>query len=129
MTTTHVCAELMRRRYTTAPDEVGPLLVALRRSQISLDAPALYGDLEAVLGEHARPTPEEIEGLAARFRQTTLSLIQLVPYTVTPYPVDEMYLLTELRAERPQPRNAHRYILRFALAIVDVLDLMGDNAP
>ncbi|MEU7644831.1 hypothetical protein [Streptomyces huasconensis] len=129
MTAARVCAELMLRRYTTAPDEVGPLLVALRRSQVSIDATGLYSDLEAVLGEHACPTPQEIEELAARFRQTTLSLIQLVPYTVKPYPLDAMYLLTELRAERPQPQHAHRYILRYALAIVDVLDLMGDNAP
>lgn len=126
---TNACAELMCRRYSAGSDALGPLLVALRRSQISIDESVLYADLEAVLGERARPTSEEVTELADRFRQTTAALIQLVPYTVRPYPVDAMYLLIQLRSERPEPQGAYRYVLRFAVAIVDVLDLMGDDAP
>ncbi|QEU90522.1 hypothetical protein [Streptomyces kanamyceticus] len=128
---TQACTELMIRPYTVEDTVAGRLLVGLRRSKArdGVDADALYDDLNTVLDEQHRPTSAEISRLADRFRQVTLVLIELVPLTVTPYPVDAMQLLIELRANQPCPQRSHRHILRFALAIVDVLNLMGDDAP
>lgn len=128
---TQACTELMIRPYTVEDTVAGRLLVGLRRSRArdGVDAEALYDDLNTVLDGQHRPTSAEIRGLADRFRQVTLVLIELVPFTVTPYPVDAMQLLIELRASQPQSQHAYRHILRFALAIVDVLGLMGDDGP
>ena len=88
----------------------------------------LYEDLEAVLGEHAHPAPHEITAIAERFRQAATKFVEVVPYLVRPYPIHEMRRLIYLSAEHPHPDDAPVHVRRFALAMLAILDLMGDTA-
>jgi hypothetical protein len=105
------------------------LLAGLRRS-LAHEAitDELYDDLEAVLGEHGRPAPHEIAVIAGRLRAATTTFVEIVPHLVKPYPVDEMRHLIYLSAEHPHPEDAHGHLRRFALAVLALLDLMGDEA-
>jgi hypothetical protein len=51
-----------------------------------------------------------------------------VPQLVQPYPVEEMRRLTCLSAQHPQPQSAPGHLRRFALAVLALLDLIGDAA-
>ncbi|MGW1675565.1 DUF6415 family natural product biosynthesis protein [Streptomyces sp. NPDC002324] len=84
-----------------------------------------FEDLEAVLGEHAQPTLGQAASIAARFDETTTRLIRYMPY-LGPYPVDAITHLTILSAEHPPTEYAHGHLRRFALALLDVVDLVGD---
>jgi hypothetical protein len=90
----------------------------------------LYDALEEVLGERAHPDPDEAKLISDRFYRATDQLMQVVPHRVRTYPTHEMRLLLGLRDECPSPDQAvpHLHLRRFALAILAVLDLMGDDA-
>ncbi|AKN68737.1 hypothetical protein QR97_02000 [Streptomyces sp. PBH53] len=65
--------------------------------------------------------------ISDRFRRATRQLIQVVPHRTTVYPTEELRRLLALRDE-PTPRSdALPYLRRYALAIVAILDLMGDD--
>ncbi|MBA0049758.1 hypothetical protein E0L36_26960 [Streptomyces sp. AJS327] len=108
---------------------VGVLLGGLRRS-LAREAinDELYDDLEAAIGEFANPAPEEIGPLADRLRAATTGLVGVVPHLVRPYPVEEMQRLIVLSAEHPRPEDASGHVVRFATAMLSLLDLMGDDA-
>lgn len=125
-----VAAELLIRQCSTDNETLGALLSSLRRSFVREEiGEALYDDLDAVLDEYARPTPDEVRQITERFRQVTSTLVSVVQYAVTPYPVDEVRRLIDLRAQWPRPQDAHGHLVRFAMAILSMLDLMGDAAP
>ncbi|MFF4031522.1 DUF6415 family natural product biosynthesis protein [Streptomyces sviceus] len=127
--TVDVAAQLLSRRASNDRETVGMFLAGLRRS-LAHEAitDELYDDLEAVLGEHAQPAPHETAVVAGRFRKATTTLVDIVPHLVQPYPVDEMRHLIYLSAEHPGPEGAHGHVRRLALAILALLDLMGDDA-
>lgn len=114
-------------------DEVtaGMVLAGLRRS-VAREAVSdeLYDDLEAVLGEHADPAPDEDEAaaVAARLRGAVTELLRIVPYLVTPYPIDEVRCVIDMRAQQPPPEDTRGHLVRMAMAILTLLDLMGDAA-
>ncbi|GHF33429.1 hypothetical protein GCM10010218_13160 [Streptomyces mashuensis] len=66
--------------------------------------------------------------IADRFRRATRQLMQVVPHRVSMYPTEELRHLLALRDEQPAPEDALSYLRRYALAILAVLDLMGDDA-
>ncbi|MEV7383860.1 hypothetical protein [Streptomyces lydicus] len=71
--------------------------------------------------------PEDAARIADRFRRATRQLLQVAPHRVAFYPTDELRQLISLRNERPAPGEALSYLRRYALAIVALLDLMGDD--
>lgn len=127
--TVDVATQLLSRQSSNDRETVEMFLASLRRflAREAVDD-ELYEDLEAVLGEHAQPAPHEIVAIAARFRKATTTLVEIVPRLVQPYPVDEMRRLIYLSAEHPHPERAPGHVRRFALAILVLLDLMGDDA-
>jgi hypothetical protein len=126
---TDVAVQLLRPRTSNDHETLGVVLFGLRRSLASeaIDE-QLYEDLEAVLGEYARPVTHLVAAIALRFREATTTFVEIVPYLVRPYPVDEMRRLIYLSAEHPHPDDAPGHLRRFALAILAILDLMGDTA-
>ncbi|MEU0715610.1 hypothetical protein ABZ498_00325 [Streptomyces lavendulocolor] len=72
-------------------------------------------------------TEEEAARITDRFRRATRQLLQVVPHRVAMYPTEELRLLLALRDEQPPPDEALSYLRRYALAIVAILDLMGDD--
>lgn len=72
-------------------------------------------------------SPEDAARIADRFRRATHQLVQVAPHRVALYPIEELRLLLALRNERPDPGTALSYLRRYALAIVALLDLMGDD--
>ncbi|MGW6911752.1 DUF6415 family natural product biosynthesis protein [Streptomyces sp. NPDC054940] len=127
--TVGVAAQLLSRRASNDHGTLGTLLCSLRRSLASeaIDE-QLYEDLEAVLGEYAHPAPHEITAIAERFRKTATKFVEIVPYLVRPYPIDEMRDLIYLSAEHPRAEDTPGHLRRLALAILTILDLMGDTA-
>ncbi|MFD7409979.1 DUF6415 family natural product biosynthesis protein [Streptomyces sp. NPDC059866] len=123
-----IAAQLLSRRSSNDPETLGVLLAGLRRSLAheAIDD-ELYDDLEAVLGEHAHPAPYDIAVIAGRFREATTTLVEIVPHLVSPYPIDEIRRLIHVSAEHPRPEGAHGHLRRFALAVLALLDLMGDD--
>lgn len=117
------------QRASNDRETLGGVLYGLRRSlaREAIDE-QLYDDLEAVLGEYAHPAPHEITASAERFRKATTDLVEIVPYLVRPYPVGEMRRLIYLSADHPHPDDAPSHLRRLALAILTILDLMGDSA-
>ncbi|WP_235464269.1 hypothetical protein [Streptomyces platensis] len=71
--------------------------------------------------------PEDSARIADRFRRATRQLLQVAPHRVAFYPTDELRQLIALRNERPAQGEALSYLRRYALAIVALLDLMGDD--
>ncbi|MEU6145068.1 hypothetical protein ABZ848_32540 [Streptomyces sp. NPDC047081] len=108
---------------------MGVVLRGLRRFLASevIDE-QLYEDLEAVLGEYTPPAGHLDTAIAARFRTATTKLVEIIPYLGQPYPVDEMLRLIYVSAEHPHPDDASGHLRRLALAILSILDLMGDAA-
>ncbi|MFE6164130.1 DUF6415 family natural product biosynthesis protein [Streptomyces sp. NPDC056486] len=107
----------------------GMLLFGLRRA-LAREAVSdeLYDNLEAVLGQDATPTGDEVPAVANRLRTATTQLIEIVPYLVTPYPTDQMRCVINLSAEQPCPQNERGHLVRFASSILTLLDLMGEVA-
>ncbi|MFF4806432.1 hypothetical protein ACFY1U_50110 [Streptomyces sp. NPDC001351] len=126
--TREVAAELTGR-CSTDDATLGVVLFSLRRS-LAREAISeeLYDDLEAVLGEFSRPDPDEVGVIADGFRKTTTKLVEIVPYLVKPYPIDEIRRVIDVSAEHPCPEHAQGHVVRFGLAILSILDLMGDDA-
>ena len=124
-----VAVRLLHPRTSNDHETLGVVLFGLRRSLASeaIDE-QLYEDLEAVLGEYACPVPHLVAAIATRFREATTTFVEIVPHLVRPYPVDEMRRLIYLSAEHPHPNDAPGHLRRFALAILAILDLMGDTA-
>ncbi|MCL7381274.1 hypothetical protein [Streptomyces sp. 35G-GA-8] len=94
-------------------------------------------DLAIRLGLPAcRQQPPEVVPLSCedaarindRFRRATRQLVQVVPHRVAMYPTEELRHLLALRDEQPDPDEALWYLRRYALAILALLDLMGDDA-
>ena len=127
--TADVAVQLLSQRASNDYETLGMVLYGLRRSLASeaIDE-QLYDDLEAVLGEYGHPAPDLDTALAARFRKTATTFVEIVPYLVQPYPVDEMRRLIYVSAEHPHPDDAPGHLRRLALAILAILDLMGDTA-
>ncbi|MEV5338338.1 hypothetical protein AB0K93_07605 [Streptomyces sp. NPDC052676] len=65
--------------------------------------------------------------ISDRFRRATRQLIQVVPHRTTVYPTEELRRLLALRDEPTPLSDALPYLRRYALAIVAILDLMGDD--
>ncbi|MFG3263410.1 MULTISPECIES: DUF6415 family natural product biosynthesis protein [Streptomyces] len=128
--TLDVATQLLSRRTADDHDTLGTILHSLRRSLASeaIDEQT-YDDLEAVLGPYADIAPREARAIVKRFREATTKLVELVPYLVRPYPVDEMRRLIYQSAEHPRLEDELSHLRRLALAILTILDLMGDNAP
>ncbi|WP_370418985.1 hypothetical protein AB8O64_11045 [Streptomyces sp. QH1-20] len=78
--------------------------------------------------EVAPLSDEDAARIADRFRRATRQLMQVVPHRVAMYPTEELRLLLALRDEQTPPDEALSYLRRYALAILAVLDLMGDDA-
>nr|WP_145490510.1 MULTISPECIES: hypothetical protein [Streptomyces] len=77
----------------------------------------------------AAPLSEEAERrLLDRFRRATRYLIEVIPYRVTVYPTAEVRSLLLLCDGSPAEGEGLAYLRRYALAILAVLDLMGDDA-
>ncbi|AVH60894.1 hypothetical protein C4B68_00415 [Streptomyces dengpaensis] len=127
--TADVAVRLLSQRASNDHETLGVVLYGLRRFLASeaIDE-QLYNDLEAVLGEYAHPVPHLVTAIAARFRKATTTFVEIVPFLVQPYPVDEMRRLIYLSAEHPHPDDAPGHLRRLALAILAILDLMGDTA-
>ena len=66
--------------------------------------------------------------LLDRFRRATRYLIEVIPYRVTVYPTAEVRSLLLLCDGSPAEGEGLAYLRRYALAILAVLDLMGDDA-
>ncbi|MFD3514880.1 hypothetical protein [Streptomyces sp. NPDC058657] len=80
--------------------------------------------------QHTAPPPltgDEAARIAARFRAATAQFIQAAPHRIAWYPTEELRLLSALRDERPAPDQFLPYLRRYALALLAVLDLMGDD--
>ncbi|MFE7276891.1 hypothetical protein [Streptomyces sp. NPDC057623] len=71
---------------------------------------------------------EEAARITDRFHRATVQLIRVVPHRVRWYPTQEVCRLLALRDERPAPDETLSHLRRYALAIVAILDLMGDDA-
>lgn len=125
----HETAAEMSGRCSADDETTGLVLFGLRRS-LAREAVTdeLYNDLEAVLGEGAKPSPSEVAAITERLRSAATQLVEVVPYLVKPYPIDEMRRVIEMSARQPPPEGAHGHLIRFAMAILTLLDLMGDEA-
>ncbi|MER5376250.1 hypothetical protein [Streptomyces sp. NPDC002553] len=125
--TADVATRLLSRRSSDDDETLGVVLAGQRRSlaQEATDD-ELHDDLEAVLGEHAHPTPAEIVATVRRFREAT-TLVEFVPHILRPYPLDEIQCLIQVSAEHPRPDGAHGHLRRFPLAVLTPLDPMGDD--
>ena len=123
-----VASQLLRRPSANDRYTLTRFRYALRRA-LAHEATddQLWDDLDAVLGEFA-PAPHEIAHITARFRTATTTLVEIVPHLVHPYPLGPMRRLIFLSAELPSPEGARGHLNRFAMGLVDVLELMGDDA-
>lgn len=77
--------------------------------------------------EVAPLSDEDAARITDRFRRATRQLVQVVPHRVAMYPTEELRHLLALRDEQPGPDEALPYLRRYALAILALLDLMGDE--
>ncbi|MGW0705783.1 DUF6415 family natural product biosynthesis protein [Streptomyces sp. NPDC002643] len=129
MSDADVAVELLDRQWRTDREALEVLQAALLRS-LALEVlnHQLFENLEAVLGEHARPTPQEIAALAWWLRGATTKLVEFAPRLVTPYPIAEVRRLIDLSAEHPRSGHALGHLRRFALAVLALVDLVGVDA-
>lgn len=79
-----------------------------------------------------RPRPaampqDEVDRLDDRFRRATARLVQVLPHRVASYPTETVQHLLAVRDEHPAPGAELARLRRFALALLDLLDLMGDT--
>ncbi|WP_432001563.1 hypothetical protein [Streptomyces sioyaensis] len=72
-------------------------------------------------------SPEDATRIAERFRRATRLLLQIAPHRIAIYPTEELRRLLVLRDLRPAPEQMLAYLRRYALAILAVIDLMGDD--
>ncbi|MEV8291025.1 DUF6415 family natural product biosynthesis protein, partial [Streptomyces niveus] len=78
--------------------------------------------------EKATPMlPDDATRISDRFRRATTHLMQVVPHRVATYPTEELRLLISLGDEQPTPDQAVAHLRRFALAVLAIIDLMGDD--
>ncbi|GHG95364.1 hypothetical protein [Streptomyces rubradiris] len=139
-----------------AASEVGTIqqyLSSLRRSLVAEGiSDDLYDALDKALGEDPDAAPgaprrvwavlrrrsgrapsltvDEATRICDRFRRATTQLVQVVPYRVSWTPTEKLHLLRVLRGQQPDLGNPVEYLpylRRYALAILDVLDAMGDD--
>lgn len=71
---------------------------------------------------------EEAMRITNRFRRATHQLVRVVPQRVQMYPTEELGRLLALYDEQPEPGAELAYLRRYALVIVALLDLIGDDA-
>lgn len=82
-----------------------------------------------------RKTPQEASPLSQeeavritnRFRRATHQLVRVAPQRVQMYPTEELRHLLALHDEQPSEGAELSYLRRYALAIVALVDLMGDD--
>ncbi|MFF7362323.1 hypothetical protein [Streptomyces sp. NPDC008125] len=79
------------------------------------------------LPDVATLSDEDAARFIDRFRRATQILLQVAPYRAETYPTRELSLLVALRDGHAPPGGALPYLRRWALAILAVLDLMGDD--
>lgn len=76
------------------------------------------------------PAPMD-EGNAARikdhFDRATRRLVHMAPHRTTTYPTTELNLLVAYRNSTPAAAQMKSFLRRYALAILAVIDLMGDD--
>lgn len=73
---------------------------------------------------------EEAARISERFRNATTQLVQIAPYRVWWTPTEKLQVLRDLRAHRPNlqdPDEYMAYLRRYARALSDVLDILGDG--
>ncbi|KAB1140244.1 hypothetical protein F7R91_36885 [Streptomyces luteolifulvus] len=124
-----VATQLLSQQTSEDEETLGALLRSLRRSLAheGIDD-QLWDSLDAVLGEFAPPAPHDMASIAVRLRTSTTKLVEVVPYLLRPYPLRQMQRLIFLSAEHPRPEGTLGHLNRFAMGILSVLDLMGDDA-
>ncbi|MET7802781.1 hypothetical protein [Streptomyces decoyicus] len=123
--------------YEGIPDD---LIVTLEEVLSDRPGPAAPSrKFDGLLARIGLPTPrrrppgvaplslEDSARIADRFRRATHQLVQIAPHRVALYPIEDLRLLLALRNQRPAPDVALSYLRRYALAIVALLDLMGDD--
>ncbi|MFJ4800131.1 hypothetical protein [Streptomyces murinus] len=85
--------------------------------------------LPPLLPPAVTPLSEEAERrLLDKFRRATRQLIEVVPHRVTVYPTAEVRHLLLLCDGSPAEGEGLPYLRRYALAILAILDVMGDDA-
>ncbi|MFB7085735.1 hypothetical protein [Streptomyces sp. NPDC056296] len=115
------------------PETMGRVSFGLRRQLVAdVVTDAMYDDLESVLGDHGAPRSlETVESIAGRFRSVAPTLEDLITRlnrNGQPLP-EQMQTVLRLSAEEPAERDARAQLVRFGLAILDVLDdVLGDLA-
>ncbi|MFJ5952231.1 hypothetical protein [Streptomyces noursei] len=77
--------------------------------------------------EPAPLPPQDAARITACFRRVTRLLVQIAPYRTGDYPTQQIARLCELEEERPAETDVFGYLRRYAVAIVALLDLMGDD--
>ncbi|MFD4986466.1 DUF6415 family natural product biosynthesis protein [Streptomyces sp. NPDC058374] len=136
-TVVHETASRLHGSYAEDDATTSRVWLGLRRFLAS-DAVTeeLYEDLETVLGEDAaRPEPADCAAITDRLRSATAELVNVVPRLITPYSevdakavADQMPIAVLLSAERPTAGAEYGHLVRFANAILTLLDLMGEAA-
>ncbi|MGD6751958.1 DUF6415 family natural product biosynthesis protein [Streptomyces sp. BH105] len=136
-TITHETASPLRGRFSEDVETTFRVWFGLRRFLVA-DAVTdeLYEDLETVLGEGAvRPDPSDCAVIADRLRNATAELVNVVPRLISLYSemegeavADQMPITVLLSAEWPAAGAEYGHLVRFANAVLALLDLMGEAA-
>ncbi|MFC8006582.1 DUF6415 family natural product biosynthesis protein [Streptomyces olivaceus] len=136
-TVVHETASRLHGLYAEDDETTSRVWLGLRRFLVS-DAVTeeLYEDLEAVLGEDAaRPSSADCAAITSRLRSATAELVNVVPRLITPYSemdakavANQMPIVVLLSAERPAAGAEYGHLVRFANAVLTLLDLMGEAA-
>ncbi|MFG3213850.1 DUF6415 family natural product biosynthesis protein [Streptomyces tendae] len=136
-TVVHETASRLHGLYAEDDETTSRVWLGLRRFLVS-DAVTeeLYEDLEAVLGEDAaRPSAADCAAITSRLRSATAELVNVVPRLITPYSemdakavADQTPIVVLLSAERPAAGAEYGHLVRFANAVLTLLDLMGEAA-
>ncbi|MFI8174049.1 DUF6415 family natural product biosynthesis protein [Streptomyces microflavus] len=136
-TLVHETASRLHGSYVEDDETASRVWLGLRRFLAS-DAVTeeLYEDLETVIGESAvRPSPPDCAAIADRLRAATAELVEIVPRLITPYSevdakavADQMPITVLMSAERPVSDAEYGHLVRFANAVLTLLDLIGEAA-
>ncbi|MEV5441019.1 DUF6415 family natural product biosynthesis protein [Streptomyces sp. NPDC052644] len=90
----------------------------------------VYEDLERLLSPYEPLcTLEQLQEVTARLRETATALVEAVPWLVSQYPTEQMQTMVKVSAEHPPPDYAYGHARRFAAAVEDLLNTVGDHAP
>ncbi|MFI6415330.1 DUF6415 family natural product biosynthesis protein [Streptomyces sp. NPDC050585] len=117
--------------HVPAPDEdtLHRTLAGLRRAWAAdvIRQEPVYEDLERLLSPYEPLcTLEQLQEVTARLRETATALVEAVPWLVSQYPTEQMQTMVKVSAEHPPPDYAYGHARRFAAAIEDLLNTVGD---